>query len=57
MIVNLDNYLERCPDECRYAEITVDHVALRTANGVTGVDVVVTCEFCEMCERRQTEAE
>lgn len=57
MIVRLDNYLERCPDECRYAEVTVDHDKLMTTKGVTGVNVVVTCEYCEICKHRKTGAE
>ena len=57
MIVNLDNYLEQCPDKCRHAEIVVAHDALMTVNGVTEVNVVVTCEYCEICKHRKTEAE
>ena len=57
MIVRLDNYLEQCPDECRNAEIVVDDVKLRTVNGVTGVNVIVTCEYCEVCKYRQAGAE
>ena len=57
MIVSLDNYLDQCPDECRYAEIIVDHDKLMTVNGVTGVNVTVTCEYREICKYRQTGAE
>lgn len=57
MIARLDNHLEQCPDECRYALIVVDDDKLRTTKGVAGVNVTVNCVYREICKYRQTGAE
>lgn len=53
MIVEIENCLEGCPDECPYAKIGVDEDVMSGIGGAAKVVVTVFCDHQSVCAHRR----